>query len=68
MVLPPSCQIAKVTPSDIFYFSDKNVWAPTDLTYNVQFTRNSHVIVMYQFAGGCKYSNFVMRLKIDPYV
>ena len=65
MMLPPSCKVATAQPKTSFSLSKSNRWASTDVTYSFTLSRQSHVIVMYQFAGGSGNSHIVMYLSID---
>ena len=65
MTLPPSCKVATVNPRTSVRLSTANVWASTDVTYSLRLARQSHVLVMYQFAGNCASKTVVMRLSIN---
>ena len=65
MMLPPSCRVISVNPTTRFTLSNSNSWAPTDVTTSFTLSKQSHVIIMYQFSGDSRYSYVVMRLSID---
>ena len=65
MMLPPSCSAYSIRPESTFSLSSSNIWASTDVTYSFTLTKESHVIIMYQYAGTGDYSQVVMRLNID---
>ena len=67
MMMPSSCKAVTVHPKTSFTLGNTDKWAATDLSYSLTLTKNSHVIVVYQFSGwGGNY--IVMRLKIDSAV
>ena len=53
MILPTSCKAATVNPRTSVTLSAANVWASTDVTYTLNIAKQSHVLIMYQFAGNC---------------
>ena len=65
MMLPPSCRAYSIQPKSMFSLSNSNSWAPTDVTYSFTLSKESHVIIMYQYAGRGGSSHVVMRLSID---
>ena len=65
MTLPPSCNVATVNPRTSVTLSTANVWASTDVTYSLRLGKQSHVLVIYQFAGNCARKTVVMRLSIN---
>ena len=65
MMLPPSCNVATINPKNSFRLSNSNSWAPTDLTHSFTLSKQSHVIIMYQYAGFSGNSHTIMRLSID---
>lgn len=65
MILPPSCKVATVNPRTSVKLSTANVWASTDVTYTLNVVKQSHVLVMYQFAGNCVQKTVVLRLSIN---
>ena len=68
MMLPSSCRVATVIrPETVFNFSNSNDWAPSDIIYSLVLSKQTYVIVMYQFSGRIKngYTHMVMRLSID---
>ena len=65
MMLPPSCSAYSIRPESSFSLDNTNIWAPTDVTYSFTLTKESHVIIMYQYAGTGDYSQVVMCLSID---
>ena len=64
MMMPSSCGVVTVHPRTSFTLGDSNRWASTDLSHTLKLTKNSHVIVMYQFSGSGGGSHIVMRLRI----
>jgi len=68
MMLPPSCSVATIQPKGKFSFSNSNRWASTDVTYSFTLSKQSHVIIMYQYSGYLDNSHVVMRLSIDSVV
>ena len=65
MILPSSCEAFYVQPKTTFSLSNSNRWASTDVTYSFTLSKQSHVIIMYQYAGYSGSSYIVMRLSID---
>ena len=65
MMLPPSCKAYTMQPKTSFSLSNSNRWASTDVTYSFTLSKQSHVIIMYQYAGHSGNSHTVMRLSID---
>ena len=65
MMLPPSCSVVTVNPKTSLTLSNSNSWAPTDVSHSFTLSKQSHVIVMYQYAGYSGNSHTVMRLSID---
>ena len=65
MMLPPSCSAYSIQPKATFSLSNSNSWASTDVTYSFTLSKQSHVIIMYQYAGRGGSSHVVMRLSID---
>ena len=65
MMLPPSCRAYSIQPKTTFSLSNSNSWASTDVTYSFTLSKESHVIIMYQYAGRGGSSYVVMRLSID---
>jgi len=64
MMLPPSCKVNKVSPENPFSPGSTDRWAATDITYSLVLSKQSHVIIMYQYSGhGERY--FVMRLSVN---
>jgi len=63
MMLPSSCTVATVQPKTKFSLS--NSWASTDVIYSLILSKQSYVIIMYQYAGRSGNSHVVMRLSID---
>ena len=65
MMLPPACTVTTVQPKTSFSLSNSNTWASTDVTYSFTLSKQSHVIIMYQYSGYSSYSHIVVRLSID---
>ena len=65
MMLPSACTVTTVQPKTSFSLSNSNRWAATDVTYSLTLSKQSHVIIMYQYAGYNGNSHTVMRLSID---
>ena len=65
MILPSSCKVATVNPKTSVKLSTANVWASTDVTYSLGLAKQSHVLILYQFAGNCAQNTMVMRLSIN---
>ena len=65
MMLPPACTVTTIQPKTSFSLSNSNRWASTDVTYSFSLSKQSHVIIMYQYAGRGGNSHVVMRLSID---
>ena len=65
MMLPPTCTVTTVQPKTSFSLSNSNSWASTDVTYSFTLSKQSHVIIMYQYAGRGGNLHVVMRLSID---
>ena len=65
MILPPSCKVATVNPRTSVTISTANIWASTDVTYTLNVVKQSHVLIMYQFAGNCVQKTVVLRLSIN---
>jgi len=69
MMLPTSCKVFKVSPESSFSPVTNNLWAATDVTYSLVLSKQSHVIIMYQYAGygggTAPRSHFVTRLSIN---
>jgi len=65
MMLPPSCSVATIQPKGKFSLSNSNSWPSTDVTYSFTLSKQSHVIIMYQYAGHCGNSHAIMCLSID---
>jgi len=65
MMLPPSCSVATIQPKGKFSLTNSNRWATTDVIYSFTLSKQSHVIIMYQYAGHSGNSYVVMRLSID---
>ena len=65
MMLPPSCRVISVNPKTTFTLSNSNTWAPTDVISSFTLSKQSHVIIMYQYSGFSGNSHVVMRLSID---
>jgi len=63
MMLPPSCKAHKVSPENLFSSGGNNTWTPTDVAYSLVLSQQSHVIILYQFAGSGVH--FVTRLNIN---
>ena len=68
MMLPPSCTAYTVHPETTFSLSNANKWASTDVTYSFTLSKQSHVIIMYQYSGPGGRSHVVMRLSVDSVV
>ena len=68
MMLPPSCTPYSIQPKGTFSLSNSNRWASTDVTYSFTLSKQSHVIIMYQYSGHGGNSYVVMRLSIDSAV
>ena len=65
MMLPSSCSVVTVNPKTSFALSNSNTWAPTDVSHSFTLSKQSHVIIMYQFSGFGGNNYIVMRLSID---
>ena len=65
MMLPLSCKAYYVQPKTTFFLSNSNSWASTDVTYSFTLSKQSHIIIMYQYSGHGGNSYIVMRLSID---
>ena len=64
-MLPPSCIAYSIQPKGKFSLSNSNRWASTDVTYSFTLSKQSHVIIMYQYSGRSGNSHVVMRRNID---
>jgi len=42
-----------------------NRWAATDVIHSFTLSKQSHIIIIYQYSGGAGSSHVVMRLNID---
>ena len=65
MILPPSCNVITVNPKGSFAIGNSNRWASTDVSYSLVLSKQSHVFIMYQFAGPFGGKTIVMRLSIN---
>ena len=65
MMLPSSCSAVTVSPESTITLSNSNKWAPTDVTSSFKLTKQSFVIIFYQYAGFDGNTYVVMRLSID---
>ena len=65
MMLPLSCKVAVIDPKTSISLSDSDKWASTDIVYSFSLSKQSHVIIMYQYAGHGGNAYIVMRLNID---
>ena len=65
MMLPPSCETYTIQPKISLSLSNSNRWASTDMTYSFTLSKQSHVIIMYWYAGPDGNSHIVMRLSVD---
>ena len=65
MMLPPACTATTVQPKTNFSLNSSNRWASTDVIYSFTLSKQSHVIIMYQYAGYGGNSYTVTRLSID---
>ncbi|XP_065902489.1 uncharacterized protein [Dysidea avara] len=65
MIFPPSCNVVTVNPKGNFAIGNSNVWAPTDVSHSLSLSKQSHVFIMYQFAGPFGGKTIVMRLSIN---
>ena len=65
MMLPPSCKVISASPQTTFTLGNSNTWAPTDVISSFTLSRQSHVIIMYQYSGYSGSCHIVMRLSID---
>ena len=65
MMLPPSCKVISASPQTTFTLGNSNTWAPTDVISSFTLSRQSHVIIMYQYSGLSGSTYVVMRLSID---
>ena len=65
MMLPPSCRVISASPQTTFTLGNSNTWAPTDVISSFTLSRQSHVIIMYQYSGFSGSTHVVMRLSID---
>jgi len=65
MMLPPSCRVISVNPKSSLSLSSSNAWASTDVIISFTLSKQSHVIIMYQYSGYSGRSHVVMRLSID---
>jgi len=52
-------------PKTNFTLSNSNTWAPTDVISSFTLSKQSHVIIMYQFSGFSGNNYIVMCLSID---
>ena len=68
LMLPPSCTTYSIQPKTKLSLSNSNRWASTDVTHSFTLSKQSHVIIMYQYAGYGGNSYVVMRLSIDSVV
>ena len=68
MMLPPTCRVTTVQPKTSFSLSNSNRWASTDVTHSFTLSKQSHVIIMYQYAGRGGDSHTLMHLSIDSVV
>ena len=64
MMLPPSCKVFTVNPKTSLTLSS-NGWTFSDVSHSFTLSKQSHVIIMYQYAGYSGDSHIVMRLNID---
>ena len=65
MMLPPSYKVVTVNPKNTFTLNNSNKWALTDVTHFLTLSKDSLVIIMYQYAGYSGNSHIVMRISID---
>ena len=67
MMLPSSCRVTTVNPETSITLNMSSTWLPTDVFTSFTLSKQSYVIIMYQFAGvsGNLNSFIVMRLSID---
>jgi len=65
MMLPPSCNVVTINPKGNFAIGNSNRWAQTDVSHSLSLSRQSHVFIMYQFAGPFGGKTTVMRLGIN---
>ena len=70
MMLPPSCKVVLVNPRTTVTTIASNVWTQTDLQYSLGLSRESHVIIMYQYTGYGAHHDYhlVTRIKINTAV
>ena len=64
MMLPPSCSTTTVNPKTSFTLNT-NTWAPTDVSHFSTLSKQSHVIITYQYAGHAGGYHIIMRFSID---
>ena len=65
MMFPPSCNVVTINPKGSFAIGNSNQWAPTDVSHSLSLSKQSHVFIMYQFAGPFGGKTIVMRLGIN---
>ena len=65
MMLPPTCTVTTIQPKTNFSLSSSNRWASTDVTYSFTLSKQSYVIIMYQYAGYGGNLYTVIHLSID---
>ena len=68
MMLPPSCQVARINPRTVIVIEQTSSWLKTDLEYTLELYKLSHVIIMYQHTGWSDSQSdyyFVTRIKIN---
>ena len=65
MMLPPAFTVNTVQPKTSLSLSNSNSWASNDVIYSFTLSKQSHVIIMYQYAGYSGNSHVVMHLSID---
>ena len=65
MTLPPSCTAVTVNPKTSLTLNNRNTWTPTDVTHSFTLSKQSHVIIMYQYAGVGSNSHTVMHISIN---
>ena len=65
MMLPPSCSVVTVNPKTSLTLRNSNGWTLSDVSRSFTLSKQSYVIIMYQYAGYSGNSHTVMRLSID---
>ena len=65
MMLSPTCRAITVNPKGGHTLPGGNKWSETDVAHTFKLTKNTHVIIMYQYSGYSANTHIVMRLNIN---